>query len=66
MNYQNDKMDFRVRVNAQGLPGMVLYPVSKLFEFWTEGPLSDPVWRSAMAKGAEAPKSVPAIVPNTP
>ena len=66
VNYQNDKMDFRVRVNAQGLPGMVLYPVSKLFEFWTEGPLSDPVWRSAMAKGAEAPKSVPAIVPNTP
>ncbi len=59
VNYMNDKMDFRVRINAQGLPGVVLYPVSKLFEYYTEGPLPDPVWRPIMSKAPE-PSATPA------
>ena len=64
MNYINDKMDFRVRINMQGLPGVVLYPVSKLFEYYTDGPLPDPVWRPLMSKGAETP--APSTKPTDP
>lgn len=72
VNYLNDKMDFRVRVNAQGLPGVVLYAVSKLFEFHTDGPFSDPVWKPMMGTvpgpdqskpGADATKPVPPTTP---
>ena len=37
-------MDFTVRINARGLPGVVLFPVSKLFEYVSRGSLSDPKW----------------------
>ncbi len=65
VGYLDEKMDFRIRVNAQGLPGVVLYPVSKLFEFGTQGPFSAPVWRPAVGttpeaeRPAEKPKSIP-------
>ena len=45
LGYMNDTMNFRVRLNSRGLPGAVLYPVSKLFEYTSQGPLSKPVWR---------------------
>lgn len=72
VNYLNDKMDFRVRVNAQGLPGVVLYAVSKLFEFHTDGPFSDPVWKPMMGTApapgptkpaANATKGPPSPIP---
>lgn len=40
-----DRMDMSVRINARGLPGIVLFPVSKLFEYVSTGSLSDPEWR---------------------
>jgi len=40
-----DRMDFSVRINAQGVPGLILYPVSKLFEYVSDGKLSEPQWR---------------------
>ncbi len=43
--FVEDKMDFSVRINAQGVPGIILYPVSKLFEYVSDGKLSDPQWR---------------------
>jgi len=43
--YLEDQMDFDVRINAQGLPGVLLFPVSKLFEYAADGKLSKPVWR---------------------
>jgi hypothetical protein len=40
-----DKMNMSVRLNARGLPGLVLFPVSKLFEYVGTGSLSKPEWR---------------------
>ena len=45
LGYTNDTMNFRVRMNTRGLPGVVLYPVSKLFEYTSQGPLDKPLWR---------------------
>ncbi len=43
--FVDDKMDFDMRINAQGLPGVLLFPVSKLFEYTADQKLSNPVWR---------------------
>jgi len=43
--FMSDKMDLSVRINARGLPGIVLFPVSKLFEYVSRGTVSDPQWR---------------------
>jgi hypothetical protein len=43
--YLDDRMDFDMRINAQGLPGVLLFPVSKLFEYTSDGKLSKPEWR---------------------
>ena len=52
--FVEDRMDFTVRVNAQGVPGLLLYPVSKLFEYVSEGKLSEPKWRPrVLPKGAD-------------
>lgn len=40
-----DKMDFSIRINARGVPGILLYPVSKVFEYVSDGKLSHPEWR---------------------
>jgi hypothetical protein len=40
-----DKMNMSMRLNARGLPGLVLFPVSKLFEYVGTGSLSKPEWR---------------------
>lgn len=64
--FVDDRMDFTVRVNAQGVPGLLLYPVSKLFEYISDGKLSEPKWRPrVLPKGAERkredePKQEPA------
>jgi hypothetical protein len=39
-------MQFYARVNARSLPGLVLFPVSKLFEYAADCKLSKPVWKS--------------------
>jgi hypothetical protein len=43
--FLDDKMDFDIRINAQGLPGVVLFPVSKLLEYRANSKLSKPEWR---------------------
>lgn len=43
--FMQDKMDMNIRLNAKGLPGMLLFPVSKLFEYVSYGKASDPIWR---------------------
>ncbi len=43
--YLEDRMDFGVRINAQGAAGLLLYPVSKLFEYVSDGTISEPKWR---------------------
>jgi len=43
--FTKDKMDMSVRINARGIPGIVLFPVSKLFEYASTGSASKPEWR---------------------
>jgi hypothetical protein len=46
--FLDDKMDFNMRINAQGLPGVLLFPMSKLFEYTADDKLSKPTWRPKM------------------
>jgi hypothetical protein len=46
------KLDMDMRLNAQGVPGIVFFPVSKLFEYHSDGTFSDPRW---------SPKIIPRI-----
>ena len=55
--FLRDAMDFSVRINAQGVPGVLLYPVSKLLEYVSDGKLSDPQWR---------PKALPKVPARRP
>jgi hypothetical protein len=43
--FLDDKMDFDMRINAQGLPGVLLFPVSKLMEYRANSKFSKPEWR---------------------
>lgn len=46
------RLDLSMRLNIQGIPGLVFFPVSKLLEYHSEGTLDDPRWR---------PKIIPKI-----
>lgn len=43
--FMKDRMNMSVRINARGLPGIVLFPVSKLFEYVSTGSASKPEWK---------------------
>lgn len=45
IHYLEDKMEMNIRLNAQGLPGVVLFPVSKIFEYESVGSAKHPKWR---------------------
>lgn len=45
VRYPSGAMDMSVRINARGIPGIVLFPVSKLLEYVSTGTVSDPQWR---------------------
>jgi hypothetical protein len=46
------KLDMDMRLNAQGVPGIVFFPMSKLFEYHSDGTFSNPGW---------SPKIIPRI-----
>ena len=43
--FLDDRMNFDMRITAQGLPGVLLFPVSKLLEYTADQKLSQPQWR---------------------
>lgn len=45
VGFPGGDMDLTVRINARGIPGLVLFPVSKLFEYVSTGTVSNPQWR---------------------
>ena len=60
-------MNFYVRMNGRGLPGAVLYPVSKLFEYESKGPLNKPVWHPRVLAGpAPSDEKILGVVPPAP
>ncbi len=46
-----DKLDYDVRINARGLPGILLFPVSKLFEYRANSRLTKPEWKPRALQG---------------
>lgn len=49
-----DAIDFNARLNARGAPGILLLPVSKLFEYTCRGSLENPVWGPKIMAGGAA------------
>ena len=45
VDYSRDAVDMIARVNLRGAPGMLLYPVSKLFEYEAKGVMREPGWK---------------------
>lgn len=43
-NFVNDDLDMDMRVNMRGLPGLLTFPFSKLFEYHGSGSLKAPKW----------------------
>ena len=49
--YLEDRMNMNIRLNAQGLPGVVLFPVSKILEYESVGSAKHPKWRPKILPG---------------
>jgi hypothetical protein len=49
--YTEDKLDFDIRINAHGLPGVLLFTVSKLFEYRANSRFTKPEWRPKVLQG---------------
>jgi hypothetical protein len=62
--FLDDKMDFRIRLNAQGLPGVLLFPVSKLLEYESEGTLTKPDWKPLLLTRRETGTLAPLRPPH--
>ena len=45
-NFMNDKLDLNMRVNGNFVLGILLYPISKIFEFHADGTMKDPNWQA--------------------
>ena len=45
-DFARDQLDMDVRINIKGILGLILFPVSKLFEYHGSGSLEKPVWNS--------------------
>jgi hypothetical protein len=45
-NFISDKMNLDMRVNANAIFGIPLYPLSKIFEFHADGTMKNPNWES--------------------
>lgn len=52
--YLEDRMNMSVRLNVRGIPGIIFFPVSKLFEYISDGSAKHPVWRAKYIPGLPA------------
>ncbi len=64
VDYLKDRVDFLARVNLRGAPGMLLYPVSKLFEYAADGTPSEPGWHPRFIVGPFRSKNPAGPVPD--
>ena len=46
-----DKLDYDVRINARGIPGILTFPLSKLFEYRANSRLTKPEWKPTALQG---------------
>lgn len=69
IHFVTSRLDLSMRINARGIPGIVFYPVSKLFEYISTGTVADPQWRPKIIprlggnSTADDPQSAPAAAP---
>ncbi len=49
--YLEDRMNMSVRLNVRGIPGIIFFPVSKLFEYISDGAAKHPTWRAKYIPG---------------
>lgn len=66
--YLDNQMSMNMRLNMQGLPGIVLFPVSKIFEYESVGSATHPKWRPKLlpkfgSKEGAVPQGSPAPSP---
>jgi hypothetical protein len=54
--FMDDRMDFDMRLNAQGLPGVLLLPVSELLEYRSDAKFSQPNWRLKVIPRLKTPE----------
>ncbi|MGA3171600.1 MAG: hypothetical protein ABSE62_11375 [Chthoniobacteraceae bacterium] len=54
--FLDDRLNFNIRLNMQGLPGVLLFPVSKLLEYSGTGTLEDPNWKPVLLEGRSSPQ----------
>lgn len=45
VDFLEDRIKFEAQVKFRGLPGLVLFPVSEIFEYVGEGSVGEPMWR---------------------
>ena len=57
LRFMEDSMQFYARINARGLPGLMLFPVSKLLEYEADSKLSKPLWKPRILPKGEKPAS---------
>jgi hypothetical protein len=60
------RLDLSMRINVQGIPGLMFFPVSKLLEYHSEGSLSDPRWRPKIIPKIPLPGGKPRANDGTP
>ncbi len=73
VQFPSGRLDLSVRINAKGITGVVLFPVSKLLEYVSTGFVSDPQWRPKIVPrefwkilglgGGNAPQNAPQTAP---
>jgi hypothetical protein len=69
IGFLTGSMDMNVRINARGVPGLLLFPVSKLFEYESTGTVKDPGWRPKIIPrfgGGDSPRDNAAKAAPTP
>jgi hypothetical protein len=64
--FLDDRLNFHIRLNAQGLPGVLLFPVSKLLEYAGTGTLENPSWKPVLLEGKHPPLAPSASQPAPP
>lgn len=66
LHFMDDKMEFYARINTQGLPAVMFFPMSKLFEYSADCRLSNPVWKPRILNRGEKLPPTPTTPPPAP
>jgi len=66
LGFTDDTMNFKLRLTPQGPVGTLLYPVSKLLEYSSQGPLGKPVWRPRILNPETGPAAAGSPAPQPP